>query len=173
MARGFILQRLANLLANSADISQIEIAVGLAGCAHAHERKLGRINRLAGIVGGPQTSGFHRGGNNLADFGFDDGRLPAVDEVGFGENRVDSNHFVSIIGQASRRNRAHVPQTEDANYQKRSLSRLIWCAANCPAGSWAENYDHGLRLRRSELFYNVEVALDHLHDVSVFFSSIP
>src|ERR1700674_3842579 len=96
--------------------SEVEIAVGLARCSDTNEGQLRLADRFAWIAGGTQPAGLGSGSDDFADVGFNDGRLPAVDQINLCRERVDTDNFMSIIGETSRRNRPHITQTEDANF---------------------------------------------------------
>jgi hypothetical protein len=53
---------------------------------------------------------------DFTDICFNDGRLPTVDQIDLRRKRVDSNDFMSIIGEAARRHRPHITQPEDGNF---------------------------------------------------------
>jgi hypothetical protein len=88
---------LANLFANPSDISQAEISVDLAGCTDANEGQFRLADGLDRIAGGAQPAGSNSGCYDFSNVRFNDGRLPAVDPVYFGRERVDTNDFMSTI----------------------------------------------------------------------------
>jgi len=115
----------ADLFANSSDISQVEIAVGLARCANANERQFRLANPLAWITGSAQPAGLDSGGYDFPDVCFNDRRLPTVDQVDFGRERVDSNDLMSVIGEAPRGNGSDITQSKNADSQNAYLSLML------------------------------------------------
>ena len=130
VARTLALESLADLFTNPSDVSQVKIAVDLAGCADANEGQLRLLDRLDWIAGGAQPAGLGSGCDDLTDFSFNDGRLAAVDEVDLGRDRVDTNDLVSIMRETPRRNRPHIPQPEDANSHTVLSARITPPSAN-------------------------------------------
>ena len=98
------------LFANPLDISQVEIAVGLAWCSDANEGQFRLTNRLAWIASGPQSAGLDSCCDDFTDIFFNDGTLPAVVQIDRCRERVDSNNFMSIIGETARRHGPHITQ---------------------------------------------------------------
>jgi hypothetical protein len=124
VARTLVLERLANLFANPSDISQVEIAIGLTRSADANEGQFRLANGLDRIAGGAQPAGRGSGGYDLTNVRFNDGRLPAIDQVDFGRERVDTDDFMSIICETPRRNGADIAQSKNADSQNAYLS--VW-----------------------------------------------
>jgi len=75
----FTLECFADLFADPSDISQIEIAVGLAWCPDANEGEFRLADRLVWIAGGAQSAALGSCCDDFTDICFNDGRLPAVD----------------------------------------------------------------------------------------------
>ena len=71
-------ERFADLLADGADVAEVEFAVAQAGSAHAEERNVGVENRLFGCAGRVQPSGFLRLGNQVGDSGSTIGLRPPL-----------------------------------------------------------------------------------------------
>lgn len=105
---GFILECLADLLADAADVAEVKVAVGLAGCADAHERQLRLADSLGGVIGGAQTAGSNTGFDQFSDLGFDDRGQPLVDQIDFGLHRINAGDGVAVLGQAACRYGADV-----------------------------------------------------------------
>src|SRR5262249_4709682 len=119
-----ILECFADLFANSSDISQVEIAVNLAWCPNANEGQFRLADRLAWIAGGAQSTSLRSCCDNFTDLCFNDGRLPTVDQIDLCRNRVDSDDFMSIIGEATRRNCTDITQSKDTDSQDAYLYRV-------------------------------------------------
>ena len=77
-----------------------------------------------GSPGGAKPARLDHGGNDFSNFRFNNGRVPAVDQLDFGRKRVNANHFMSLIGETSSGNRAHVAESKNANSQVSYLSVL-------------------------------------------------
>ena len=125
MPRTFALKSLADLLADPSDEVQVEIAVGLARSTYANKGEFGLVDRFDWIAGGAQSASLDGGRDDLADIGFNDGRLSTVDQIDFGGNWIDTNDFMSIIGETSRRNRSDITQSENADSQNPYLSLML------------------------------------------------
>lgn len=123
--RTFTLQCLADLLADPSYISQVEIAVRLARCTHANEGQFRLADRFDWIAGSAQPAGLGSGRDDLADIGFNDGRLSTVDQIDFGGEWIHTNDFMSIIGETSRRDRSDITQSENADSQNPYLSLML------------------------------------------------
>ncbi len=89
------------------------------------------VSRIASdwIARSAQPAGLGSGCDDFTDICFNDRRLPAIDQVDFGRERVDANDFMSIIGEASRRNCADISQSENANshtYVLKAAAFPVW-----------------------------------------------
>ena len=124
VARTLGLEGLADLFANPSNVSQVEIAVDLAGCTDANEGQFCLADGLDWIARGAQPAGLGSGCDDLTDFSFNDGRLPAIDEVDLGRERVDTNDLVSITRETPRRNGTDIAQSKNADSQNVCLS--VW-----------------------------------------------
>ena len=114
MARGFGLEDLPDLFTNPTNVSKIQVAIGLTGCTDANEGELRIINRVDRIDGSAKPACFDGVGNDFPNFCFDNGRLSTVDQVNFGRKRVNTNDFMSVVGETPRGNRTHVTEAKDA-----------------------------------------------------------
>src|SRR5713226_9192635 len=123
--RVFVSERLPNLFANAPDIPQIEVPIGLAWGTHADERKLRFPNGLSLVVGGAQPTRTNIGCNDLIELRFDNRRSAVVYEFNLFLNRVNTDDFVAVIGETSRRHRTDVAQSKNADIQHEFLSLLI------------------------------------------------
>ncbi len=85
------------------------------------------VSRIAfdGIAGSAQPARLDGGGYDFADVCFNDGRLPTVDQVDFGRERIDSDDFMAVIGEASRRNGSDITQSKNADSQNAYLSLML------------------------------------------------
>jgi hypothetical protein len=59
-------------------------------------------------VSSAQAARFNGGGDDLTDIRLDDGTSALVYQVDFCLNRIDTQHFMSLVGAASRRDSADV-----------------------------------------------------------------
>jgi hypothetical protein len=125
VARTLALEGLADLFANPSDISQIEIAVRLTRRTDANEGQFRLADRLYGIASSTQPARLDSGGHDFPDVCFNDGRLPAVDQVDFGRERVDPNDLMSVIGEATRRNGSDITQSKNADSQNAYPSLML------------------------------------------------
>ncbi len=104
----FDLQRSANLLTDAANIPEIEVSIRLAGGPDADKRSGRRQNRFRRVVGRTETPARYHSRDDLADIRLYNRRLPTVDQVYFGPNRINANHFVSLVGKTSCGNRTNI-----------------------------------------------------------------
>ena len=100
MPLGFVLKRLADLFANTADVLQIQIAIWLAGRTDADERQLRLRNGLIWIVGGSQSARLRRRRSDLSNLRLDDCRQTTIYEVDLLRNRIHPDQIVSVLSQA-------------------------------------------------------------------------
>ena len=131
VARSLALECLADLFANPSDISQVKIAIGLARCADANEGQFRLSDRLDWIARGAQPASLGSHCDDLTDVCLNDGRLSTIDQVDLGRERVDTNDFMSIIGETPRRNGADIAQSKNADSQDACLSRVVFRVRNC------------------------------------------
>ena len=108
MARGFSLSASPICSQTRRMYAQIEVAVGLARRADANKRQFSFPYCLSGTRRGAQPARCDRRRDDLADFRLNDWRVAAVYQVYFGFDWVDTDDFMSVIGEASRRNRADI-----------------------------------------------------------------
>jgi hypothetical protein len=68
------------------------------------------------IARGAQPASLGSCRDDFSDICFNDGTLPAVDQIDLCPERVGSNNFMPIMGETARRKRPLVTQPEDANF---------------------------------------------------------
>jgi hypothetical protein len=107
---------LADLFTNPSNISQVEIAVGLARCADANEGQFRLADALARIAGGAQTT---RLGSSCYDLPMSVSMMAdcSVDQVDFVSGPDRLPHLMSLISQTSRRNSSNITQSKNADPQ--------------------------------------------------------
>jgi hypothetical protein len=76
------------------------------------------------IAGGAQPARRDSARYDLTNIRFNDGRLPAVDQVDFSRKRVDTNDLMSTVRETPRRNGADIAQSKNADSQDVCLS--VW-----------------------------------------------
>jgi hypothetical protein len=86
----FCFQGLSNLLADAADVSEIEIPVWLAWRPNANKREVRLVDRCGRVLRSTQTAVADGFFDDLADLGFYDWRMAAVDQINFIRNRINS-----------------------------------------------------------------------------------
>src|SRR5258708_21330890 len=113
--RVFVCERLPNLFANAPDIPQIEVPIGLAWGTDADQGKLRFPNGLGLVVGGAQPTRTNIGCNDLIELRFDNRRSAVVYQFNLFLNRVNTDDFVAVICETSRRHRTDVAQSKNAD----------------------------------------------------------
>jgi hypothetical protein len=89
----------------------------LARCANANEGQLRLADRFDWVTDSAQPARLGSGCYDLADICFNDGRLSTVDQIDFGGEGIDTNDFMSISSETSRRDRSDITQSENADFQ--------------------------------------------------------
>src|ERR1700733_1608999 len=113
----FRLQSLSNLLADPANVSHVKIPVRLAWRSNTNKREIRRVDSCAWILRSMQTANSDGFFDNLADLGFYDWRMPAVDQINFLRNRINPKYLVSLGGKTSCGDGSNITQTKDADLQ--------------------------------------------------------
>lgn len=103
-----VLESFADLLTNAPDVAQIEVAVGLAWRADANKRQFGGPNGLSWVRDGAQPARIDSGLNDLADLRFNNRGATLIDQVDFGLDGVDTEDFMSVVRETSRRHGADI-----------------------------------------------------------------
>jgi hypothetical protein len=117
----------SNLLADAADVSEIEIPVRLAWRSNANKREIRLVDSCGWVLRSMQTpvsDGFF---DNLADLGFYDWRMPAVDQINFIRNRINPNYLVPLSGKTSCGDGSNITQTKDADFQGALHFQVLVC----------------------------------------------
>ena len=109
----------ADLLAHAAHVFQLDVAVASARGSHADQKQIGPPDSDCGIRARRQPAGCDLPFDDPADVFFDDGAFARVDEIDLCRLRIDADDFMTLLGQASRRNGPDVSQTPDAKLHDR------------------------------------------------------
>src|SRR5947207_11187818 len=109
----------ADLLAHAADVFQPDVAVASARGSHADQKQIGPPDSDCGIRGRRQPAGCDLPFDDRADVLFDDRAFALADEIDLCRLRIDADDFMTLLGQASRRNGPDVSQTPDAKLHDR------------------------------------------------------
>jgi len=118
-------KRFANLLANPADVAQIQIAIRLAGCANTDKRQVGFHNSPNRIRGGPNPPRLRVSGEDVFNLRFDDRRVALIDEVNLNLNGIYADYFMVVSCQTSGANGSDVSQTKYTYFHAEFLSGRI------------------------------------------------
>jgi len=91
------------------------------------------VDSLGMVISRSESAVFNSCGNNLPDIRFDDGTLASIYHVDLCPDRIDTDDLMTVLGEAPRRHRSNVAQTEDADFQNTFLSLM----AQCPVDGFA------------------------------------
>ena len=80
----FLRERTANFLAYPLDVSEVELSIAKAWCAHTEKRKIGRKHRLFGSGSGAQKTVRGRLGDQLRNARLYDWASAGVQRLRFG-----------------------------------------------------------------------------------------
>ena len=103
--RSLVLQRRADLLAGALHVREVEVAVRLAGRAHAHQRHVGRANRLARRRGRRKPALRTAAANSSGNLGLHDRDAARVHQLDLAGVHVHADHGVAALTLGSRRKR--------------------------------------------------------------------
>src|SRR5207302_4186133 len=109
----------ADLLAHAAHVFQLDVAVASARGSHADQKQIGPPDSDCGIRGRRQPAGCDLPFDDRADVLFDYGAFALSDEIDLWRLRIGADDFMTLLGQASRRNGPDVSQTPDAKLHDR------------------------------------------------------
>lgn len=90
-------ERLSDLLADPPNVAQVKISIGLARSADAHEGQLSVADGYHGVGRCAQESRSHPPCNDLINILFNDWRVPLIDQVHLGLDRINPDDFVTIL----------------------------------------------------------------------------
>jgi hypothetical protein len=125
MAGSLVLESLSNLLANTTNEAKVEVATGLTWRSDADKGQFCIADGFRRVSSRAQPSRFHIIGDDVPDLLFDNWGVALIDQVNLHLQRIDPNHLMPVMGEATRRDRAHIAQSENADLQNVVLSRAF------------------------------------------------
>ena len=108
-AAGLPRQRSAKVLADIANVGQVEVAVPLAGCSHADESEIGAVHRHRGIRRCHDFLFRKTALDQVPDFGFDDRRFSPIQEIDLRPVGIDTDDDVPARGQTPNGDGTDIP----------------------------------------------------------------
>ncbi|MNH01107.1 hypothetical protein D3C79_603170 [compost metagenome] len=127
---GGVTQHVADFAAHGLDVLQAQVAVFLAGGAHADHRHIAGTDGFGEVGSAAQAAIGDALLQQCFQARFDDGRLALVDQVDLGAGHVHTDHFMATRRQAACTDCTHITQTKDADthrYHLMCLSRRrLW-----------------------------------------------
>ena len=102
MAGALLAERSAYLLADVADMAQVQVAVELAWRSDANKGKVCIMHGACGIGGSGESAFRFVRGDHFADLGLDHRRLPAINEIYFVLGQVNSRDLMPFRRKARR-----------------------------------------------------------------------
>ena len=115
-------ERAADAIDDALEIYGFEASVAATRRADADHGQVSGFQRLAGIVGHPQTAGLDDAAQEVVQLRLGDRRAPTPDQPQLVRVDVDADDLVPGRGQAGRRHRSDIPEPEDRNSHVTSAS---------------------------------------------------